>query len=163
MKKLIFSTLLAIMAIFSSNAQTNIKYNGEINLGYGIGVGDFSAGRVNLHTIQGVKIGDYFSTGVGVGFDYYHEGDELIVPIYLNLKGYYPINEKVSPFVSFDLGYGIGATDDLSGLGGLYISPTVGIKYRHISFQLGYTCQRLQEEGVGIDFGAVQFKVGYVF
>ncbi len=162
MKKLLLSLALVLVAL-TTNAQISPKYNGEIDFGYSVGVGDFAEGRVNLHTVQGAKLCDYFSAGLGLGLDYYHDGDELFIPIYLNMKGYYPVNSKLSPFVSLDLGYGIGATDDVSGCGGFYWAPQVGVRYDHFKFQFGYVCQRISEGGIGADLGAIQFKIGYVF
>lgn len=165
MKKLLLLVALATMA-FTANAQTPVKYHGEVDLGYSIGVGTFSTGRVNLHTIQGVQIGRYFSTGVGLGLDYYHEfydSGELAIPIYLNMKGYLPVSEKVAPYFSFDIGAGIGATSGISGMSGLYLTPAIGIKAGKFKAQIGYNVQRVSEDGVGINMNAIQIKVGLMF
>ena len=86
MKKI---TLLVIMIVtaFTLNAQSLVKYHGEVNAGYSVGIGTFATNRVNIHTIQGVDISKYFSTGVGVGLDYYHElyekgKGELALPLF---------------------------------------------------------------------------------
>ncbi len=164
MKKLLFSVMLAVISVMSANSQVTAKYQGEVDLGYSIGVGTFSTNRVNLHTVQGAKIGDYFSTGLGLGLDYYHDGvDELIIPIYLNMKGHLPVSEKLAPFVSLDLGYGIGATEGVKGYGGFMWSPSIGLRYSLFKFQLGYTSQRISEYGIGFNMDAVQFRVGIVF
>ncbi len=164
MKRHLFSLLLIVTSLISANAQVTAKYQGEVDLGYSIGVGTFSTNRVNLHTVQGVKIADYFSAGLGLGLDYYHEGSgELFVPIYLNMKGYIPVTDKLSPFVSLDLGYGIGATEGVSGSGGFLWSPSVGLRYDHFKFQVGYTSQRISESGIGLNMNAVQFKIGIAF
>ena len=105
MKKLFLLAVAAMMSVSIANAQVPVKYQGEIDLGYSIGVGTFSTGRVNVHTIQGARIGEYFSAGLGLGLDYYHEfyeQGELAIPIYLNLKGYLPVFEKVSPYFSLN-------------------------------------------------------------
>lgn len=170
MKKLLVAIIVTITSVFSGNAQqVPVKYQGEVDLGYSIGVGTFSTGRVNLHTVQGVKISDYFSVGMGLGLDYYHDlysdmgSGELFVPIFLNMKGYVPVTEKLSPFLSLDLGYGIGATEGVSGCGGFLWSPSVGLRYNHFKFQIGYTSQRISENGFGFNMDAVQIKVGVVF
>ena len=54
MKKL-FLLLAAICVASSAFAQTPIKYQGEVDLGYSLGVGEFATGRVNIHTIHGAK------------------------------------------------------------------------------------------------------------
>ena len=163
MKKF-FLLLTATIIASTVFAQTPIKYQGEVDLGYSIGTGTFAADRVNLHTIHGAKIGNYFSAGLGLGLDYYHEGEgELIVPIYLNMKGYLPVSEKVSPYLSFDIGVGVGASEYVSGFSGLYCMPAIGNKARHFMAQLGYNVQTLSEEGISISFNAIQLKLGVVF
>lgn len=166
MKKLFLLLAIATMPICAAKAQIAAKYHGEVDLGYSVGVGLFSADRVNLHTIQGVRVGRYFSTGLGIGLDYYHDSfdnGELIVPIYLNLKGYLPVSEKISPYFSFDIGVGVGATEGLSGLSGMYCTPAIGIKAGRFKAQLGYNAQRISELGIGINFNAIQAKVGVMF
>jgi len=164
MKKLLLTAIAATVSLCAVHAQVPVKYQGEVDLGYSIGVGEFATGRVNLHTIHGVKIGDYFSTGVGVGVDYYHEGEaELMIPVYLNLKGYLPVSEKVSPYLSFDIGAGIGATEGVSGLSGMMLTPAIGVKAGIFKAQIGYNVQRISESGVGVNFNALQIKVGVMF
>lgn len=165
MKKLLLLAV-ATICVTTSFAQVPVKYHGEVDLGYSIGIGAFGSGRVNLHTIHGVQITNYFSAGVGVGLDYYHElydMGELVIPIYLNLKGYLPVSDKVSPYLSFDLGAGIGATEGLSGLSGLYCAPAVGIKAGRFKAQIGYNIQRISEYGIGFNSNAIQLKVGVMF
>lgn len=155
---------LFMLSVTAGYAQNEVKYQGEVDLGYSIGTGTFAADRVNLHTIHGAKINQYCSLGVGIGLDYYHEGSgELLMPIFLNAKGYLPINAKFSPYVSLDLGYGVGVTDGVDGLGGFLWSPAIGIKYDMFKFQIGYSSQRISESGIGFDMNAVQFKVGLAF
>lgn len=166
MKKLLLLVAMATMSICTANAQVPVKYHGEVDLGYSIGVGTFATGRVNIHTIQGVQIGKYFSTGIGLGLDYYHEfyeKGELTIPIYLNLKGYLPISKKVAPYFSFDIGAGVGATSGVTGMSGLYCTPAVGIKAGKFKAQLGYNIQRVSESGIGFNMNAIQIKVGLMF
>lgn len=163
MKKLLFSALVVLLTIGTANAQTPVKYHGEVDLGYSVGVGTFATGRVNLHTIQGVQIGKYFSTGIGVGLDFYHEESELMIPVYLNLKGYLPVNSRISPYFSFDIGAGVGASEGASGLSGVTYTPAVGIRVGHFKVQLGYNAQCLSESGVSVTMGALQIKAGVTF
>lgn len=166
MKKLIIAAALAVMATSFANAQIPVQYQGEVDAGYSIGTGTFASNRVNLHTVQGVKIGQYFSTGIGIGLDYYHQmsdNGELIVPIYLNLKGYLPVSEKIIPYLSFDIGAGIGATTGVSGLSEVTYTPALGVRIGMFKAQIGYNVQRLSQSGIGFNMGAVQIKAGIVF
>lgn len=165
MKKLLLFVAFALI-VCGANAQTPVKYHGEVDLGYSIGVGTFANDRINIHTIQGVQVGKYFSTGLGIGIDGYfifEDGIDIAVPIYLNLKGYLPVSEKVSPFVSMDIGVGIGASEYMKGMSGLYCTPAVGIKAGKFKAQLGYNIQRISEMGIGVNAGAVQLKIGLMF
>lgn len=165
MKKTLLAFAISLIA-FYCDAQVSARYQGEVDLGYSVGVGDFSTGRVNLHTVQGVMVEKYFSAGLGLGIDYYHEfydKGELFVPIFLNMKGYLPVTEKLSPFISLDLGYGAGATAGVSGCGGFLWSPSLGLRYQRFKFQVGYTSQNVSEDGFGISMNAIQFKLGVVF
>ena len=165
MQKLFLLAIAAVMSVSVANAQVPVKYQGEVDLGYSIGVGTFATNRVNVHTIQGVRIGKYFSTGLGLGVDCYHEFEktELIVPIYLNMKGYLPVSEKAAPYFSFDIGAGIGATESFKGLSGIYCTPAIGIKAGKFKAQVGYNVQRISETGIGINVNAIQIKVGLMF
>ena len=71
MKKLFVISALLIVCASLCNAQNFAKYQGEVNLGYSIGVGNLGFNKVNLHTVQGVKIGDYVSAGLGLGLDWW--------------------------------------------------------------------------------------------
>ncbi len=165
MKRFFLLTALAVLSLGSALAQTPVKYQGEVDLGYSLGVGNFGINRANLHTIHGAKIGQYFSAGIGLGLDYYHEdgASEAMLPIYLNLKGYLPVNEKVSPYFSFDIGGGFGITEGFDGASGMLVTPAVGIKAGKFKAQIGYNVQKISESGVSINLNAIQFKVGVIF
>ncbi len=164
MKKLLLSILCVICVALQAIAQTPIKYQGEVDLGYSLGVGTFATGRINVHTIQGVKVGNYFSAGVGVGADLYHEGGmDVMIPIYLNLKGYLPTKSKVTPYASFDIGAGIGASEYVKGVSGMLITPAIGVKFGMFKFQLGYNVQKVSESGVSVNLNAIQLKLGVIF
>ena len=164
MKKLFLLLTAAICVASSAFAQTPIKYQGEVDLGYSLGVGEFATGRVNIQTIHGAMIGQYFSAGIGLGVDIYHEGGtDVVVPIFLNLKGYLPTNSKITPYASFDIGAGIGVSEYVSGLSGVMLTPAIGIKAGMFKAQLGFNVQKFSESGISIGFNAVQLKVGVVF
>lgn len=166
MKKVLLIVMMIFACVSGINAQAIAKYQGELDFGYSVGTGTFSTGRVNIHTIHGAKIGEYFSAGLGLGVDYYHEFynmGELYMPIFLNMKGYIPVTDKLSPFASLDMGYGVGVTSGVTGTGGFLWSPSVGLRYNKFKFQFGYTSQRISKYGFGVNMNAVQFKIGVIF
>ena len=83
--KRLFLLLAAVCVAAAAYAQVPVKYQGEVDLGCSLGVGQLSSERVNIHTIQGVKIGEYFSTGVGIGADYYISGEDMTIPLFFFL------------------------------------------------------------------------------
>lgn len=164
-----FTILVAILSLFAgvAGAKGLVSYQGEIDLGYSFGVGSAANERVNIHTIQGIKVGKYFSTGIGTGLDFYYNYDdtsESIVPIYLNVKGYLPIADNASAFLSCDAGWGVGVTGEIDNQNGITISPAIGIVWGMFKAQVGYNLQNIN----GIDFSnpamnAVQVKIGLMF
>ena len=162
MKKL-FLLLAAVCVASFAMAQSPVKYQGEVDLGCSLGVGVLSSGRVNVHTIQGIKVGDYFSTGVGFGADYYISGQDMTIPLFLNLKGYIPTKSKVTPYASLDLGTGIGVAGVFKKETGLMMTPAVGVKIGMFKVQAGYNLQQLTESAVSLNFHALQIKAGVVF
>lgn len=167
MKKILFLFMIGWFALSGREAAAQVKsvYQGELDFGYAIGVGKCGpiASRMNLHTIHGAKIGKYCSVGMGVGFDLYHDlNNEMILPVYLNAKGYYPVSEKFSPYFSFDMGVGVGVTGEVGGMTGIYVMPAVGIKTGRVKVQIGCSAQQLSQD-VSVSLNAVQFKVGLVF
>ncbi len=139
-----------------------VKYQGELDLGYSLGVGTFATDRVNIHTIHGAKIGKYFSAGVGVGLDLYTEGEgtDIIVPIYLNMKGFLPTGTVATPYFSMDIGAGVGASEYTSGLSGMVITPAIGVNYGLLKVQIGYNVQKISEMGISININSIQLKIG---
>ena len=175
MKKLLLFVVGAVLTISAVSAQ-NVKYQGEVNVGYSIGVGTAPVNRANLNTIQGVKVGDYFSIGAGLGLDWwkglyadYWQGQgkadrgELSVPIFLNVKGYLPVNERVAPYLSFDVGYNAGLTEGLEGFGGLLLTPAAGVMIGHFKVEAGITIQKVADNLLNINANAIKLGVGYVF
>jgi opacity protein-like surface antigen len=108
MKKSIL-LLLAMVALFASTAtaqEKGVKYYGEVfvagdaswaNMVYSsekVANNDVLMYGTSLHTIHGVKIGDKFSLGLGLGIDILLGMDEeddadvggLLIPLYLDFK-----------------------------------------------------------------------------
>lgn len=174
MKK-IFTVVLLLMCVSFASAQTpKVKYQGEVQTGVGVGVGTFGFSRAYLQTIQGIRAGEHFSAGLGIGanvyFNYIYDLPEVYMPIFLNAKGYLPVSEKTNLFLSLDLGYSVGLTEGVSGMSGLMVTPAVGASFKTrnnkaINLSLGFDCQRWSSgvSGIGINDGAFSIKIGYQF
>ena len=164
----------------------DIWYEGELNLGYGMGgtlkydgdSEDAKYARPFIETVHGVRITKYAFAGLGVGFQYaYDENWEVgMMPVFLDLKGYYPVTEHFAPYVAIDLGFSsglVGTKDymDTEGLdlkGGFYASYGIGLNYRRLNFGLGWQHQGMKfkydgKNGDGFSVNSFFVKIGLKF
>lgn len=154
-----------------SGESISTGYKGIIEFGYGIGVGDFSAGRVELSLVNGYQFCPYFYAGVGVGMNYYHEGSNINLPIFADFRGTLPLQDtKVAPFLDMRLGYSVIDVE------GFYFSPSVGVRIATsddsgVNIGLGYEMQKAKISGsiyghsysASPNFGAITIKLGIDF
>lgn len=101
MKKILFLPLLFLMTVSLSDlAAQRSRYQGEIQVGFGAGVGSnpfLRQNRVTVDMVNGIRVNSYFSIGLGLGYHTYLgrtiEGidftDEHIVPGLCELEGLY--------------------------------------------------------------------------
>lgn len=167
MKKIFFVIIVILVSVISIDAE-EMRYQGEVDLGCSVITTDFQQGRpvINFRTIHGLRAGDYIFAGLGFGADWclFDEGtsgddSEVIIPVFLGLKGYYPVNDDFSPFISVELGYGFGVTQSISGEGGFMYFPAIGVQYKKFKTQIGYEHQSISGTGIG----SCQLRVGFVF
>lgn len=158
---LIFIVGLSTMS-FAQNHNT-IKYHGEIEAGYALGVGEDKGDRINVRTIQGFQIGEWLSTGIGVGADYYTAADgNILIPAFLNIKGYYPTYSGINPYISFNVGYSIGV-GDVSDCDGIMWEPAIGVKLKWFKVEAGYSSQNIKYGKASTTYGGIQLKIGVMF
>jgi len=164
----------------------DIWYEGELNIGYGMGgtlkedgdSEDAKFARPFIETVHGVRITRYAFAGLGVGFQYAYDEEWKVgmMPVFLDLKGFYPVTDDFAPYVAFDLGFssGIVGTKDLwdeEGLdlkGGFYASYGIGLNYKRLNFGLGLQHQGMKfaydgETGDGFSVNSFFVKVGLKF
>lgn len=122
MKKIIFSILLLFGAVLGAQAQQN-PYLGEVNLGFSYGPFADQWAALSIHPVHGARIGDHFSVGGGVGLEFlagvnddscsagepefvccHHSESKLLVPLYLNLKGYLDASKPNTAYLTLDVG-----------------------------------------------------------
>ena len=123
-------------------------YQGELNFGYVVD-GDYS--RPFIESTHGVNISGYAFAGVGLGLQYVYNDkwNGIGIPLFVNLKGMYPVTENFSPYITLSLGYnflttsfvGGGYQNYLDGPGGFYNDLGVGIKYKAFNLSLGMQVQ----------------------
>lgn len=164
------------------------RYQGELNFGYGMGgtvkdsdgdKADAKFSRVFIETVHGMRINQYAYAGLGFGFQYAYDTDNFnedgvgVIPIFLDLKGYYPVTDTFAPYVAVDLGYGLpvigtDAAYDLTLKGGFYASYGIGLNYKKLNFGLGWQHQGFKyeykgENGDGFSVNSFFVKIGFKF
>lgn len=95
-------------------------YQGEVAVAFGLGVGNLSKNRIIAETVHGVRISKRLFVGAGVAANCFYEKSEFywgeaattIMPLFVNAKGYFPIAEKLSAYISLDLGAAIDIAGD---------------------------------------------------
>lgn len=128
--------------------------------------------RIVIETTHGARISPYFFIGAGLNYNYFYtkqvyrdaEGIQNkgagIVALFANGKGYYPISQKLSVYLSLDLGAAIAAHGYVKGKE-FYtaIGPGVNLGNKQTKFcDLGI---RFQHMGEGAN--AILFRIGVGF
>ena len=156
--------------------ETFPKYQGEVALAYGLGVGDVSkvlnTDRIFFETVHGVRINPYLFTGLGLGFGYfygllddyyYEEGDDTMgmLPVFVDFKGYCPVSPKTSVYLAWDLGAAVGVSGIAEGTE-FYTSIGPGVSFGGSKGGArGDFGIRFQHMGEGLN--AILFRVGCSF
>jgi hypothetical protein len=151
--------------------------------------GETQLSRPFFETVHGVMISDYIFIGGGLGLQYYAGecGDDardwialktgakrwntLTIPLFVNLKGFLPINDDLKPFINLSLGGSVVACSSATGeivnkeysyvnkrsfklKGGFYCDFGVGVEYKRWIFGLGLQHQRVaQESNLSYSYG----------
>lgn len=140
------------------------SYQGEVSVGYAKGIGTFPLDRIYFETVHGIRINPNFFIGGGLGYNLFTESTAQggsIIPVFINAKGYFA-NAETTPFGSFNIGYGFGS-GEVSGYGGMYISPAIGLKIASFNISVAYQSQSISAEGVSVSFDALLIKMGVSF
>ena len=150
----------------------SVWYQGELSLGFATGgklkevdlddndtefsKTDFS--RPFIETVHGVRITKYAFVGLGVGAQFLYGKDfpeytdcdnwnTLLMPVFLNLKSYYPVNDTFAPYITASLGASPVLVADSSWngelKGGLYCKVGAGLSYKKFMFDFGLMHQEL--------------------
>lgn len=164
----------------TTTRQIDVWYQGELNIGYGMDgtlkwdgeSTDGHYGRAFIETVHGARITQYAFVGLGVGLQYALDDEYWgtgFVPVFVALRGYYPVSEKFTPYVSLDLGHSIGVigTKDYDGVedlkGGFYAAYGVGLNYGKLNFGLGFQNQSMKFVGEKLKVNSFYVKVGINF
>ena len=138
MKRLLFITTLAFIAISTYAQEIRVKYP---NFGYrsfvgaGVFLDDIAEG-FSISTSHGMQLSPAFFVGGGFAIQHvniYSEDPESnsygCVPIFINLQWDW-LKKKVAPFIDLRLGTQFG------GLTGTYFAPAFGCRFGHFNLAL---------------------------
>lgn len=207
MKKFLLTTVAILFAVMSSYAQFSnsskskssgggdIEWRGDINVGLAMGKLKNDNGKSDksfyapfITANYGSQLNEYFYVGAGAGFKYLTgkitsdiSMNAALLPIFVDLKAFYPVSDDLAPFIMLDLGYSIGLSskikyDDDSGYyigmreetdakinGGFLMKAGVGVQYTKFTLGLGYEMQKLNSDFKDISHNAFFFSLGYAF
>lgn len=169
--------------------ELKVWYQGELNLGFATGCKLRYNGKDEYHnyfahpfleTIHGVRITRYAFFGLGAGAQYVlgkmkpnledsENWNTWMVPVFFNVKGYYPISEHFAPYLSVSVGNSFCVASNFnesdydvywnmySGSyqytywenklkGGFFGECGIGLHYKLLNFELGLQHQTLKYE-----------------
>ncbi|MCI9244495.1 MAG: hypothetical protein HFJ82_03180 [Alistipes sp.] len=164
MKKFLLLVVAVGSFAWSASAQ---RYQGDVNIGYGLGIGGYAVNRFHVETVHGARINPYLFAGAGIGLSYFDNG-RAVIPIFADIRGYLLKNTLATPYIFADLGYGFGDEQGFYAAGGL------GVDFKLMSkvglyLNLGYQSQGLKDniQSNGLygpsNMGALLVRVGFRF
>jgi len=106
-----------------SKIDQDVFIAGEGNFSFELDAPDARA--YSLQTINGYFFGPYFSAGIGIGLDGYHEPNINTLPVFLDLRAYLSDNYN-TPFLFLDWGTLLAASDTFQK-GNLF---NIGVGYK---------------------------------
>lgn len=157
------------------------RYQGEVAFAFGLGVGELSdyisTNRLVFETVHGVRINPHLFAGLGVSINYFYtqygyyydgygdyteESGGTVLPVFLNIKGYYPVSDKASLYASWDLGAAVGIGGYTNGGTEFYTSIGPGVNFGKPQGGIrGDFSIRFQHMGPYMN--AILFRVGVTF
>lgn len=149
--------------------KTGLHYQGELNFGYGLAGKlkeegydekfDANYSRVFFETVNGVRINPYVFAGVGVGVQYSFDWENVTLPVFAALRGYYPVTDRFAPYVAVDLGYSPMLNSSGSD-GGFYAAYGLGLTFGKLNFGFGWQHQTIDDE-VKVNSFVVKFGLKF--
>lgn len=172
------------------NSKINTGYHGLVDLGYAIGVGDYTFDRFEFSSSHGYQFNPYFFLGGGLGLHLMQKFDTpnmdipldsrdfmIDLPIYAETRVTF-VDGSISPFISARGGY------FLTHNGGLYFNVSAGCRFmvsknNAINIFIGYSSEKLEFETFDkfvssnsmeystekrkLSTGGISIRVGYEF
>lgn len=139
------------------DSKIHTGYHGFTDLGYSIGIGDYTFDRFELSSTHGYQFNPYLFLGGGLGVHFMQKYETsnieipldyrdfmIDIPLYAETRITF-VNGKISPFISGRGGY------YLTHNGGIYLNASVGCRFaiginHAINVFLGYSKEELEFE-----------------
>ena len=131
-------------------------YKAFVELGYNVGIGEYSIDRFEVQTSHGFKFSPCFFVGAGIGLEHYHKLDITAIPVFCDIRANI-LETLVSPTIGLKIGY------SFKDVKGFYMSPSVGCKMDAFIVSVGYVLQFVKTEFGDYLNEGVSFKIGYSF
>jgi hypothetical protein len=122
-------------------ATTSVKhrkcYRGIIEAGYALGIGDYGINNFRFNFINGIRVGQYSSIGLGIGYRRYFTGNQTApylvssekqIPVFIDLRTTFS-SKKLTPYLAVDIGNSSGFGSSGTKPEGLLFSTSGGIWY----------------------------------
>ena len=158
-------------------------YEGDFGFGYAVNVNEWSD-CATFETVHGVRINPYIFAGAGIGFYFFYnvpiysvdkKGNitttgsdvEMDIPVFAELKGYYPLSEKISLYGALDLGaliydeifkYNYDSSTDRAAGFYMTVGPGIQLGKHRAKFDFSVRYQHYGKKN-----GAMQFRFGMNF
>ena len=170
MKKLLLIALVMLSclpasAIYFDDDGIQEGYRGFADFSYTLGVGDWGKNhdRVGIMTSHGYQIAPQFFAGLGVGFNYYYDGNDeaCSLPVFAHFRSDILENE-ITPYLDLRVGY------SFLDVKGFYINPSVGCRFElndnlGLNVGIGYTMQQAMFFIYKENCGGIDFRFGIDF
>jgi hypothetical protein len=123
-----------------SNTSLQYGYKGIAEMGYLLDISNHGMNRFKMNAIIACQINPHFSLGLGTGFQYYFDAEDIVIPLFADVRtNLTDINDKVSPYLSLGIGVSLG----------MFINPTVGVSFKMpnksvLNVGLGYEIQKMR-------------------
>ena len=164
-----------ITAGFIAGGKLNTKDFGKV---------DTNLARPFLDVVYGARFNKFLFAGLGVGVQYAYGDCDLVhlfavpspdtwgvvaLPLYANVKGYYPVSRLVAPYITLGIGHNFVLASNFSAggygkiKGGLFCKFGAGLTIGNFNLSLGLASQSLKwinPEG-GTNFSAGN-NAGYI-
>lgn len=168
MKKILLCALVTLLSLslmaqdeVSQKPKSFVHYQGEVWAGYNFNCDVFAFSSFELHTVHGIGVSDYFSTGVGLGFDMFN--DFTLMPLYLNVRGYLPVSKKTRLFLNVDGGVAFDLGRNYVSLFAIYFNTSAGASFKikqKSAFNLSFGYRAYIGPGI---LGAIDLRAGFQF